>query len=52
MPAQDLPWDQEAEQALKRVPFFVRGMVRRKVNERVAARGGASRSGRQSRQFR
>jgi dissimilatory sulfite reductase (desulfoviridin) alpha/beta subunit len=42
MPAQDLPWDQEAEQALKRVPFFVRGMVRRKVNERVAARGGAS----------
>ena len=40
MPASNLPWDSEAEQALKRVPFFVRAMVRRKVSERVAGRGG------------
>jgi len=40
MPAPNLPWDSDAELALRRVPFFVRGMVRRKVNERVAERGG------------
>jgi len=35
-----LPWDPRAEAALGRVPFFVRPLVRRKVEERVAASGG------------
>lgn len=34
-------WDKDAEKALKRVPFFARGMVRRKVEERVAKRGSS-----------
>ena len=33
-------WDPEAERALERVPFFVRKLVRRKVGEQVAGRGG------------
>lgn len=37
----EIPWDKDAERALGRVPFFVRAMVRKKVNERVAQRGGA-----------
>lgn len=37
-----IPWDKEAEKALRRAPVFVRGMVRRKVEERVS-RGGGSR---------
>jgi len=36
-----MAWDKEAEKELKRVPFFARGMVRRKVEERVQKRGGA-----------
>ena len=35
-----LSWKPEAEAALRRVPFWVRPLVRRKVEERVAARGG------------
>lgn len=35
-----LPWDPRAEAALGRVPFFVRSLVRRKVEDRVAASGG------------
>lgn len=35
-----LPWEPEAEAALRKVPFFVRSLVRRKVEEKVAARGG------------
>ena len=35
-----LDWEPEAELALRSVPFFARGLVRRKVNERVAMRGG------------
>ena len=37
-----LPWEDEAEQALARVPGFVRPLVRRKVRERVAAQGRSS----------
>lgn len=32
-------WEREAEQELSRVPFIVRPLVRRKVEERVRARG-------------
>ena len=42
MAAPNLPWNNDAEQALKRVPFFARALVRRKVTERVAARGQAA----------
>ena len=34
-----LPWDQDAEKALKAVPFFARPLVRKKVEERVAKLG-------------
>ncbi len=34
-----LAWDQDAEEALKKAPFFVRGLARKKVEERVAASG-------------
>lgn len=34
-----MKWTKEAEEALGRAPFFVRGMVRRKVEERALARG-------------
>ncbi|MBW1980110.1 MAG: 4Fe-4S binding protein [Deltaproteobacteria bacterium] len=34
-----LTWDREAEEILRRVPFFVRHRVRKKVEEEVAARG-------------
>jgi anaerobic sulfite reductase subunit C len=34
-----LVWDQDAEEAMKKAPFFVRGLARRKVEERVAASG-------------
>ena len=37
----DISWDKDADKALGRVPFFVRTMVRKKVYERVAQRGGA-----------
>jgi anaerobic sulfite reductase subunit C len=36
-----MSWDKDAEKELKRVPFFARGMVRRKVGERVRKRGEA-----------
>jgi len=35
-----LAWEPEAETALSRAPFFVRPLARRKVEERVRARGG------------
>ncbi|MBM4031353.1 MAG: 4Fe-4S dicluster domain-containing protein [Planctomycetes bacterium] len=35
-----IAWEPEAEQALSRAPFFVRPLARRKVEERVRARGG------------
>jgi len=35
-----LAWEPEAEAALSRAPFFVRPLARRKVEERVLARGG------------
>ncbi|HPD17335.1 MAG TPA: 4Fe-4S binding protein [Planctomycetota bacterium] len=35
-----LTWEPDAEQALSRAPFFVRPLARRKVEERVLARGG------------
>jgi dissimilatory sulfite reductase (desulfoviridin) alpha/beta subunit len=35
-----LPWDKTAEKELKKVPFFARPLVRRKVEEQVAKRGG------------
>ena len=38
---ESLPWNQEAEQALKSVPFAVRPMVRGKVEQSVRERGGA-----------
>ncbi len=34
-----LAWDEEAEQAIKRAPLFVRSLARRKVEERVMAAG-------------
>ncbi len=34
-----LAWDQDAEEAIKKVPFFVRGLARKKVEERVSAFG-------------
>lgn len=34
-----LAWDQEAEDAIKKAPFFVRKLARKKVEERVAAAG-------------
>ncbi|UCG14750.1 MAG: 4Fe-4S binding protein [Deltaproteobacteria bacterium] len=34
-----ITWDSEAEKTLRRVPFFVRTRVRRKVEEEVAAAG-------------
>jgi anaerobic sulfite reductase subunit C len=34
-----LAWDKDAEEAMKRAPFFVRSLARRKVEERVAAAG-------------
>ena len=34
-----IAWNPEAEQELARTPFFVRALVRRKVEERVAAAG-------------
>lgn len=34
-----MQWEQAAEQALKRVPFFVRPLARMKVEERVAGQG-------------
>lgn len=37
----DIKWEHEAEEALTRVPFFVRKMVRKKVSQRVAENGGA-----------
>ncbi len=37
-----LPWDKDAKQALKGVPFFVRPLVRRKVEERVSSHGSDS----------
>ena len=36
-----IAWDPEAREALKRVPALVRGLARRKVEQRVAAAGGA-----------
>jgi Pyruvate/2-oxoacid:ferredoxin oxidoreductase delta subunit len=35
-----LPWEPAAKEALARVPFFVRPLARRKVEERVRRRGG------------
>ena len=35
----NLTWDSEAEETLRRVPFFVRHRVRKKVEEEVAAGG-------------
>ncbi len=35
-------WDSEASAALNKVPFFVRGLVRRKVEDRVISRGGSA----------
>lgn len=37
-----LPWDREAEQALKSVPLVVRPMVRGKVEQAVRDKGGAA----------
>lgn len=34
-----LAWDQDAEEAIKKAPFFVRGLARKKVEERVSAAG-------------
>jgi len=34
-----LSWAREAEEELKKAPFFVRGLARKKVEERVAAQG-------------
>jgi dissimilatory sulfite reductase (desulfoviridin) alpha/beta subunit len=34
-----LPWDKDAEEALKRAPFFVCGLARKKVEESVSASG-------------
>lgn len=34
-----LPWDKDAEEAMKKAPFFVRSLARKKVEERVAAAG-------------
>jgi anaerobic sulfite reductase subunit C len=34
-----LVWDRDAEEALKKAPFFVRSLARKKVEERVAAAG-------------
>ena len=34
-----MTWDSEAEETLRRVPFFVRHRVRKKVEEEVAAAG-------------
>lgn len=36
-----IAWDPEAREALKRVPALVRSLARRKVEQRVAAAGGA-----------
>jgi anaerobic sulfite reductase subunit C len=36
-----ITWDKEAEAALGRTPFFVRAMVRKKVSENVAKKGGS-----------
>lgn len=38
----DVVWEKDAEQALGRVPFYARGLVRRKLEERVRSRGGQS----------
>lgn len=35
-----ISWDRDAEKRLKRVPFFMRPLVRRKVEDMVRARGG------------
>ncbi len=35
----EILWEKQAEKALTKVPFFVRGMVRRKVGERVRKSG-------------
>ena len=35
----DMTWDSEAEKTLRRVPFFVRTKVRKRVEEEVAAAG-------------
>ncbi|MBA4386607.1 MAG: hypothetical protein C0404_01420 [Verrucomicrobia bacterium] len=35
-----IPWDKAAEQELARVPFLVRSLVRNKVSDRVAEKGG------------
>jgi len=37
----EITWAKEAEKELKKVPFFARPLVRRKVEERVKARGGS-----------
>lgn len=36
----DMPWEPEAQDALGKVPFFVRPLVRKKVADQVAASGG------------
>jgi hypothetical protein len=35
----NMTWDSEAEETLRRVPFFVRKRVQKKVEEEVAAAG-------------
>ncbi len=35
-----MKWSSEAEEAVKRVPFFVRKMVRKRVEEETASQGG------------
>jgi anaerobic sulfite reductase subunit C len=37
---QEIIWDKDAEEALSKVPFFARGMVRKKVAERARMNGG------------
>jgi len=39
MKSDELEWDAEAEERLKRAPFFVRGMARRKVEKAALALG-------------
>jgi len=39
--AATLPWSEEAEQRIARVPGFVRKMVRKRVEADVRSRGGA-----------
>lgn len=36
----EVKWEHDAEEALAKVPFFVRKMVRKKVSQRVAENGG------------